>query len=174
MQSWSERRVILQLLLLLSFFFCSAWGINVTVLSAMMLPVPQSRLTLWPHGLQHARPPCPPLYLGAFSSSCPLNVLSTVHSSTNTYFSPSVCQALLLVIKARTFWVGYFSWHCKTDNSSIRLTISIFLLKIWSYKWSNEGSGRPRDLPLARWVGHNKDLNSDLICYLGTYLTTSL
>ena len=27
---------------------------------------------LWPHGLQHARPPCPPPTPGAYSNSCPL------------------------------------------------------------------------------------------------------
>ena len=29
--------------------------------------------SLWPHGLQHARPPCPSLTPGACSSSCPLS-----------------------------------------------------------------------------------------------------
>ena len=28
---------------------------------------------LWPHGLQHARPPCPSLTLGVYSNSCPLS-----------------------------------------------------------------------------------------------------
>ena len=29
--------------------------------------------SVWPHGLQHARPPCLSLYPGAFSNSCPLS-----------------------------------------------------------------------------------------------------
>ena len=29
--------------------------------------------SLWPHGLQHARPPCPSPTPGAYSNSCPLN-----------------------------------------------------------------------------------------------------
>ena len=33
--------------------------------------VAQSCLTLWPHGLQHTRLPCPPLSPGARSDSCP-------------------------------------------------------------------------------------------------------
>ena len=33
--------------------------------------VAQSCLTLWPHGLQHARPPCPSPTPGAYSNSCP-------------------------------------------------------------------------------------------------------
>ena len=29
--------------------------------------------SLWPHGLQHARPPCPSLTPGVYSNSCPLS-----------------------------------------------------------------------------------------------------
>ena len=29
--------------------------------------------SLWPHGLQHTRPPCPSLNSGAYSNSCPLS-----------------------------------------------------------------------------------------------------
>ena len=35
--------------------------------------VAQSRLTLWSHGLQHARPPCPSPTLRIYSNSCPLS-----------------------------------------------------------------------------------------------------
>ena len=35
--------------------------------------VTQSCLTLQPHGLQHARPPCPSPAPGAYSNSCPLS-----------------------------------------------------------------------------------------------------
>ena len=32
-----------------------------------------SHVSLWPHGLQHARPPCPSLTLEVYSNSCPLS-----------------------------------------------------------------------------------------------------
>ena len=35
--------------------------------------VTKSCLTLWPHGLQHTRPPCPSLSPGICSYSCPLS-----------------------------------------------------------------------------------------------------
>ena len=40
-------------------------------------------ISLWPHGLQHARPPCPSLTPGVYSNSCPLNQLChpTISSS---------------------------------------------------------------------------------------------
>ena len=39
--------------------------------------------SLWPHGLQHARPPCPLLTPGIYSNSCPLSrwCLPTISSS---------------------------------------------------------------------------------------------
>ena len=36
-------------------------------------PVTKSCLTLWPHGLKHTRLPCPSLFPGACSNSCPLS-----------------------------------------------------------------------------------------------------
>ena len=43
------------------------------VLSVQFSSVAQSCLTLWPHGLQHARLPRPSPTPGAYSSSCPLS-----------------------------------------------------------------------------------------------------
>ena len=39
--------------------------------SGQFTSVAQSCLTLWPHGLQHAGPPCPSPTLGVYSNSCP-------------------------------------------------------------------------------------------------------
>ena len=39
----------------------------------MFSSVGQLCLTLWPHGLQHARPPCPSPTPGVHSNSCPLS-----------------------------------------------------------------------------------------------------
>ena len=41
--------------------------------SVQFSSVAQSCLTLWPHGLQHARPPCPSPTPGVYSNSCPLS-----------------------------------------------------------------------------------------------------
>ena len=45
--------------------------------------IPQSYLTLWPHGLQHTRPPCPSPTPKVYSNSRPLNrwYHSTISSS---------------------------------------------------------------------------------------------
>ena len=51
--------------------------------------VTQSWSTLQPHGLQHARLPCPSLYPGVFSNSCPLSwwCHSTISSSVSRFSS---------------------------------------------------------------------------------------
>ena len=41
--------------------------------SVQFISVAQSCLTLQPHGLQHARPPCPSPTPGVYSNSCPLS-----------------------------------------------------------------------------------------------------
>ena len=41
--------------------------------SVQFSSVTQSWPTLWPHGLQHARPPCPSATPGVYSNSCPLS-----------------------------------------------------------------------------------------------------
>ena len=57
--------------------------------------VAQSCLTLWPHGLQHARPPCPSPTPRACSDSCPLSwwchptISSSVVSSSYLQSSPA-------------------------------------------------------------------------------------
>ena len=41
--------------------------------SVQFISVIQSCLTLWPHELQHARPPCPLPTPGVYPNSCPLS-----------------------------------------------------------------------------------------------------
>ena len=47
----------------------------------------QSRLTLWPHGLQHARPPCPSPTPGVYSNPCPSS--QWCHPTISSLLSPS-------------------------------------------------------------------------------------
>ena len=46
---------------------------DLNLLLVQFSSVVQSRLTLWPYGLQHARPPCPSPTPGVYSNSCPLS-----------------------------------------------------------------------------------------------------
>ena len=44
--------------------------------------------SLWPHGLQHARHPCPSPTPGVYSNSCPLEKAMAPHSSTLAWKTP--------------------------------------------------------------------------------------
>ena len=69
-------------------YYCVHW-VDVTweqrnkINVAAFTSVAQLCLTLRPHGLQHARPPCPPPTPGVYSNSCPLSQWchSTISSS---------------------------------------------------------------------------------------------
>ena len=54
--------------------FCAIWTKSVLwlILSCQFSHSVVSN-SLWPHGLQHARPPCPSSTLGVHSNSCPLS-----------------------------------------------------------------------------------------------------
>ena len=62
---------------------------NAVTLGVQFSSVAQSYLTLRPHGLQHARPPCPSPTPGVYSNSCPLSqwCLPTISSSVVPFFS---------------------------------------------------------------------------------------
>ena len=84
--------------------------------------------SLWPHGLQHARFPCPSLFPRACSNSCPLNSWchTTISSSVVPFFS---------CLQSFPAW-GFF------PNES---TLHIRWPKYWSFSFnispSNEYSG---------------------------------
>ena len=74
----------------------SPTGIITQVRSVQFSSVAQSCPTLPPHGLQHARPPCPSPTPRVYSNSCPLSQWChpTVSSPSPPTFSPSQHQGL--------------------------------------------------------------------------------
>ena len=60
LQMWTFKLFLLNILGL-------AWLSSVHLLHSVMSD------SLWPHGLQHARPPCPSPTPGSYSNSCPLS-----------------------------------------------------------------------------------------------------
>ena len=75
--------------------------------------------SLWPHGLQHTRPPCPPPTLGVYSNSCSLS----------WWCHPTI-----------SFSVVPFS-SCPQSSPSIRVFSNESVLRItwpkyWSFSWA--------------------------------------
>ena len=72
--------------------------------------------SLWPHGLQHARPPCPSPTLGVYSNSCPLSQWchpTSIQKASNDAFELWCWRRLLRV-----------PWTARRSNQSILKEIS--------------------------------------------------
>ena len=74
---------------------CRRWFFSCSVMSE----------SLWPHGLQYARLPCPSLSLGVCPSSCPLNWWSRPTISSSAAPSPFVFS--LSQHQGFSQWVGF-------------------------------------------------------------------
>ena len=129
--------------------------------------------SLRPHGLQHARPPCPSLTLGVYSNLCPLNQWChpTIPSSdvpSPFAFNPSQHQ-------------GLFKWV----SSSHQVTkVLEFQLQHQSFQWTLRtdllqnglvGSPcSPRDSPESSPTPQFKRINSSVLSFLYRSTLTSI
>ena len=78
-----------------------------TVRSGVILSVKSD--SLWPHGLQHTRPPCPTPSPGAYSNSCPLTrwchpTISSAVVHFSSCLQSSQHQGLFLWINSLLMW----------------------------------------------------------------------
>ena len=85
--------------------------------------VAQSWLTLWPHGLQHARLPCPSPASRAYSNSCPLSWWCHPTTSSSVILFSSCLQSFLMC----QFFVS--------GGQSIRLSASALALPMNIQDW---------------------------------------
>ena len=83
--------------------------------------------SLWSHGLQHPRCPCPSLSPAVCSNSCPLSrwCYLTVSSSSMSSFWLQSCPA------SGCFWMSQFS----SGGQSIRASASTLVLQHQSFQW---------------------------------------
>ena len=79
---WEKKRTI--------YFFCSG---NVFARSSVQFSCSVVSNSLWPHGLQHARPPCPSPTPGACSNTCPLSQWHHPNISSSVVPFPSHLQS---------------------------------------------------------------------------------
>ena len=78
-------------------------------------------LTLWPHGLQQARPPCPSPISGIYSNSCPLSQWYHLILCCPLFLPPSIFHMITvfsnesaLRIRCLEYW--HFSFNISTSN----------------------------------------------------------
>ena len=93
-------------------------------------------LTLWPHGLQHARLPCPSLFSGVYSSSCLLNwwCHPIISSFIVPFFScPQSFPASESILRVR--WPKYWSFSfsiCPSDEYPRLISFRIYWFDLLS------------------------------------------
>ena len=84
--------------------------------------------SLWPHGLQHARPPCPSPTLGIYSNSCPLSQWRhpTISSSVILLLPPSIFPSIrvfsnesVLCMRQPKYWSFSFSISPSSEYSGL-------------------------------------------------------
>ena len=75
----------------------------------------------WPHGLQHARPPCPSPTLGACSNSCPLNpwyhptISSSVVPFSSCLHSFPASGSFPISPHIKTYFIAEWLNHCSVN-----------------------------------------------------------
>ena len=107
--------------------------------------------SLWPHGLQHTRPPCPSPTPGAYSNSCPSNQWyhPTISSSVVPFFS-----CLQSFPASGSFPM---SWFFPSGGQSIRVSASASVLpkniQDWfPLGWNDWISLQSKGLSIVIWL----------------------
>ena len=147
-------------------------------ISVVLIPVSQfSRSvmsnSLWPHGLQHVRPPCPSPTPGAYSNSCPLtqwchpNISSSVVSfSTRLQYFPAI----------QSFPMSQFlaSSHQRIDVSASASVLLMNIQDLIHVGWTGWISPcSPRDSQESSPTPQFKSINSSVLSFLyGPTLTS--
>ena len=95
--------------------------------------VSQSCPTLWPHGLQHARPPCPSPAPGVYPNPCPLSwwCHPIISSSVVPFFScPQSFPASASTLRIK--WPEYWSFSFSISPSNSELWVDFYVTpQIW-------------------------------------------
>ena len=98
--------------------------------------VAQSCPTLWPHGLQHARLPCPSPIPGASSNSCPLSLMPSIHliHCHPLLLLPSIFSQIRVFSKEsvlRIRWPKYWSFSLSISPSNEYSGLTSFRIDWW-------------------------------------------
>ena len=135
--------------------------------------VAQSCPTLGPHGLQHARPPCPKPTPGVYSNSCPLSLWChpTISSSVVPFSS-----CLQSFPASGSFPMSQFF---ESGGQSIGVSASTSVLPMNTQDWSPLGwtgwiSCSPRDSQESSPTQQFKSINSSALSFLYSPTLTSI
>ena len=102
--------------------------------------------SLWPHGLQHARPPCPSPTPGVYSNSCPLS--RWCHPTISSSVVPFSSHLQSFPASGSFPWVGSSDRETPWTVAG-QTPLSMGILQAWILEWVAisffRGSSWPRD-----------------------------
>ena len=80
--------------------------------------------SLWPHGLHHARPPCPLVTPGVYSNSCPWVLLMQYFTILKFNMmdlnqSHTMCVCVCVCVVTKSFWFFCNPMDCSPPGSSV-------------------------------------------------------
>ena len=129
--------------------------------------------SLWPHGLQHARPPCPSQTPGVYSNSCPLSQWChpTISSSVIPFSScPQSFPASGSFQMSQFFTLG-------GQSTGVSSSTSVLPMNIWdwfSLGWLVGSPCSPRDSQEFSPTAQFKSINSSALSFLYSPTLTSI
>ena len=129
--------------------------------------------SLWPHGLQHARPPCPSPTLEVYSNSCPLSwwCHPTISSSV-VPFSP----CLQSFPASGCFPMSqFFTWGGQSTGVSALASVLPMNIQDWfSLGWTVGSPYNPRDSQESSPTPQFKSINSLALSFIYSPTLTSI
>ena len=132
----------------------------------------QSCPTLWPLGLQHARPPCPSLTSGVYPNSCPLSWWYPTISSSVVPFSSCFhsCPASGSFLMSQFFSSGSQSIGVSASTSVLPMNIQDW----FSLRWTGWISLQSKGLSGVLCNTTVQSINSSAISFLYNPTLTSI
>ena len=115
--------------------------------------------TLWPHGLQHARTPCPSSTPGVYPNSCPLSRWCHPAISSSVVSVSSCTQSFLA---SESFTISQlFTWGGQSIGVSASTTVLPLNTQDWSaLQWTGWTSLQSRDSQESFPTPQFKSINS--------------
>ena len=87
--------------------------------------------SLWPHGLQHSRPPCPLPTLRAYSDSCPLSQWCIPTISSSVILSPPPPAFNLCQHQGLFKWVSSLHQVAKVLEFQFQISVLPMIIQDW-------------------------------------------
>ena len=122
-------RVFILLALLVEFLMLRIF-IGAIILLSSVSSAAHLCLTWWPHGLQHARPPCPSPTTGVHSSSCPSS--RWCHPAISSSLDPFSSCPQSLPASGSFPMTQLFSWGCQSISVSALASVLPKNTQDWS------------------------------------------